>query len=179
VSCALVAKFATAALFARSHIPTPYQAQLVAASARFWRKIGAPRAVRPHLAHCACIARRAPPRTDGRWEPARGFDLPHWRGAIYSKYDQDRSLPCGATFEAIPGVRHRILVPDGDGAPLVLAENAQCLCVPPSSCGSLKSQPGPSERRCVTLLSDLTSLHLSLYFCFIPRASPSRRITSS
>ena len=36
-----------------------------------------------------------------------------------------------------------------------------------------------SERRCVTLLSDLTSLHLSLYFCFIPRASPSRRITSS
>ena len=36
-----------------------------------------------------------------------------------------------------------------------------------------------SERRCVTLLSDLTSLYLSLYFCFIPRASPSRRITSS
>jgi hypothetical protein len=36
-----------------------------------------------------------------------------------------------------------------------------------------------SETRCVTLLSDLTSLHLSLYFCFLPRASPSRRITSS
>ena len=62
---ALVVTFATAARFTRSHIPTPYQVQLVAASARFWRKIGAPRAVRSHPAHCACIARRAPPRTDG------------------------------------------------------------------------------------------------------------------
>jgi hypothetical protein len=50
-------------------------------------------------------------------EPACGFDdLPHWRGAICSKYDQCRILPRGATFEAIPGVGRRILVPDGDNA---------------------------------------------------------------
>ena len=62
---ALVATIATAARFARFHIPTPYQAHLVAASARFWRKIGAPRAVRSHPVDCACIPRRASPRTDG------------------------------------------------------------------------------------------------------------------
>jgi hypothetical protein len=47
-------------------------------------------------------------------EPALGFDdLPHWRGAICFKYDQYRILPRGATFEAIPGVGCRTLVPDG------------------------------------------------------------------
>ena len=50
-------------------------------------------------------------------EPALGIDdLPHWRGAICSKHDQYRILPCGATLEAIPGVGRRILVPDGDCA---------------------------------------------------------------
>ena len=50
-------------------------------------------------------------------EPARGFgDLPHWRGAICFPNDQCRSLPRGATFEAIPGEWCRILVPDGDCA---------------------------------------------------------------
>jgi len=50
---ALVATFATAARFSRFHIPTPYQTQLVAVSARFWRKIGTPRAVRSHPVNCA------------------------------------------------------------------------------------------------------------------------------
>ena len=62
---ALVATFATATRFSRFHIPTPYQAQLVAASARFWRKIGTPRAVRSHPVNCACIRGWVLPRTDG------------------------------------------------------------------------------------------------------------------
>ena len=62
---ALVVTITTAARFARFHIPTPYQAHLVAASARFWRKSGAPRAVRSHPVDCACIPRWASPRTDG------------------------------------------------------------------------------------------------------------------
>jgi len=111
---ALVVTFATAARFSRFHIPTPYQAQLVAASARFWRKIGAPRAVRSHPVNC--IHPEAGITSHG-WEPARGFDdLPHWRGAICFPNDQCRSLPRGATFEAIPGEWRRILVPDGDCA---------------------------------------------------------------
>jgi len=52
---ALVVTFATAARFSRFHIPTPYQAQLVAASARFWRKIGTPCAVCSYPVNCACI----------------------------------------------------------------------------------------------------------------------------
>ena len=62
---ALVATFATAARFSRFHIPTPYQAQLMAVSARFWRKIGTPRAVRSHPVNCACIRGWVLPRTDG------------------------------------------------------------------------------------------------------------------
>ena len=62
---ALVATFATAARFSRFHVPTTYQAQLVAASARFWRKIGTPRAVRSHPVNCACIRGWVLPRTDG------------------------------------------------------------------------------------------------------------------
>jgi hypothetical protein len=62
---ALVATFATAARFSRFHIPTSYQAQLVAASARFWRKIGTLRAVRSHPVNCACIRGWVLPRTDG------------------------------------------------------------------------------------------------------------------
>ena len=55
--------------------------------------------------------------TSHGWEPARGFDdLPHWRGAICVKYDQYQILPRGATFEAIPGVGRRILVPGEDCA---------------------------------------------------------------
>ena len=55
--------------------------------------------------------------TSHGWEPARGFDdLPHWQGAICFPNDQCRSLPRGATFEAIPGEWRRILVPDGDCA---------------------------------------------------------------
>ena len=56
-------------------------------------------------------------------------------------------------------------------------------------CGSLKSQPGPSwplassqlrrdpKEDALPCSPILLSIHLSLYFCFIPRASPSRRIT--
>ena len=106
---ALVVTFATAARLARFHIPTPYQPQLVAASARFWRKIGAPRAVRSHPVNC--IHPEAGITSHG-WEPVRDFDdLPHWRGVICFPNDQCRSLPRGATFEAIPGEGHQILVP--------------------------------------------------------------------
>ena len=62
---ALVATFATAARFSRFHIPTPYQAQLVAASARFWRKIGTPCAVCSYPVNCACIRGWVLPRMDG------------------------------------------------------------------------------------------------------------------
>jgi hypothetical protein len=84
-----------------------YQTQLVAASARFWRKIGTSRAVRSHPVNYPGVG-----IISHGWEPARGFDdLPHWRSAICFPNDQCRSLPRGATFEEIPGEGHRMLVP--------------------------------------------------------------------
>jgi hypothetical protein len=75
------------------------------------------RSARRSFTPCALRMHRKAGTTSHGWEPARGFDdLPHWRGAICSKYDQCRSLPRGTTFEAIPSVWRRILVPDADCA---------------------------------------------------------------
>ena len=96
----------------RSHaIPCAAYGRVGAVLAQDWRaarRSFAPRELRMHPK--AGI-------TSHGWEPARCFDdLPHWRGAVCFPNDQCRSLPRGATFEAIPGVRRRILVPDGDCA---------------------------------------------------------------
>ena len=124
---ALVVTFATAARFTRSHIPTPYQAQLVAASARFWRKIGAPRAVRSHPAHCACIARRAPPRTDGN---QRAVSTTCRTGRAPFAFQMTNAEAC----RVAPRLRQYLAsgvgfwCRMGTAPPPVLAENAQCLC---------------------------------------------------
>ena len=124
---ALVVTFATAARFTRSHIPTPYQVQLVAASARFWRKIGAPRAVRSHPAHCACIARRAPPRTDGN---QRAVSTTCRTGRAPFAFQMTNAEVC----RVAPRLRQYLAsgvgfwCRMGTAPPPVLAENAQCLC---------------------------------------------------
>ena len=75
------------------------------------------RSARRSFTPCALRMHRKAGTTSHGWEPARGFDdLPHWQGAICFPNDQCRSLPRGATFEAIPGEWRRILVPDGDCA---------------------------------------------------------------
>ena len=123
----MVVTFATAARFTRSHIPTPYQAQLVAASARFWRKIGAPRAVRSHPAHCACIARRAPPRTDGN---QRAVSTTCRTGRAPFAFQMTNAEAC----RVAPRLRQYLAsgvgfwCRMGTAPPPVLAENAQCLC---------------------------------------------------
>jgi hypothetical protein len=123
---ALVDMFATAARFARFHIPTPNQAQLVAASARFWRKIGAPRAVRSQLAHCACIPRRASPRTDGN---QRAVSTTCRTGGVPFAFQMTnteacRVAPCLRQY-LVSGVGFWCRM--GTAPPPVLSENAQYL----------------------------------------------------
>jgi hypothetical protein len=124
---ALVVTFATAARSTRSHIPTPYQVQLVAASARFWRKIGAPRAVRSHPVDCAYIARRAPPRTGGN---QRAVSTTCRTGGAPFAFQMTNAEAC----RVAPRLRQYLAIGVGFGCrmgtapPLVLAENAECLC---------------------------------------------------
>ena len=123
---ALVVTFATAARFTRSHIPTPYQAQLVAASARFWRKIGAPRAVRSHPVDCACIPRRAAPRTDGN---QRAVSVTCRTGGVPFAFQMTNAEAC----RVAPRLRQYLAsgvgfwCRMGTAPPPVLAKNAQYL----------------------------------------------------
>jgi hypothetical protein len=90
-AAALVATFATAARFSRFHIPTPYQTQLGAASARFWRKIGSPRAVRSHPVNCACIRGWVLPRTDGN---QRAISTTCRTGGVQFAFQRNNARAC-------------------------------------------------------------------------------------
>ena len=123
---ALVATFATAARLARFHLPTPYQAQLVAASARFWRKIGAPHAVRSHPVNCACIRRRVLPRTDVN---QRAVSVTCRAGGVPFAFQMTNAEAC----RVAPRLRQYLasgvgfLCRMGTAPPPVLAKNAQYL----------------------------------------------------
>ena len=70
------------------------------------------RSARRSFTPCGLRVHRKAGTTSHGWQPACGFDdLPHWRSAICFPNDQCRSLPRGATFEALPGKGRRILVP--------------------------------------------------------------------